>query len=457
MPRLALALCALAPLAACVDAADELDEAGDSAALMTGDPAHGALAAVDVSHWEGPLSQHEVDCFWTEGVRHLVAGTQVAEVTRQQLAMAVARGLTVDAYVYLTWDRDTAAQVEQAFTTAAGFPVGRMWLDVEEPPAGRSVATLTAAVERAATACRAHAGVDCGIYTGAGFWRSAMANTATFAELPLWFAWYDHDQRLDTWATQRFGGWQAPVAKQWAEEVLCGVGVDKDSMQVVSSPTVVVDRTPPPAPTAPPPAPTGAYPADGATVTVDYVKLMAGSLPGATSWQFALEQWDGAAWRTYYTWSATVPFRKVVPTYRDRYYRHRARAQNALGWGAWSAWSTFAYGAPTTPPPGANPPPPPPPPPPTSGVPTGLMPDGVTVTTAAVTLRWSAVTSATQYTVAIEYLVAGTWRAYTTYTTTTASKTFYPQTHGTTYRFRARARVGGVDGAWSTDASFTYP
>lgn len=91
-----------------------------------GDPAHDAVFGVDISHWEGPMAQAEMDCFWDSGVRHVVSGTQVEEVTRQQLAMAVSRGMTVDAYVYLYWTDDIAGQVKEAFKRAAGFPIGRM-------------------------------------------------------------------------------------------------------------------------------------------------------------------------------------------------------------------------------------------------------------------------------------------------------------------------------------------
>ena len=39
--------------------------------------------------------------------------------------------MTVDAYVYLYWDTDTMAQVDAAFQRVSGYPMGRMWLDIE--------------------------------------------------------------------------------------------------------------------------------------------------------------------------------------------------------------------------------------------------------------------------------------------------------------------------------------
>jgi hypothetical protein len=208
-----------------------------------------------------------------------------------------------------------------------------------------------------------------------------------------------------------------------------------------------------------PPAPAGLYPADGATVRLDYVKLMAASIPYATSWQHALEVWDAGTqlWKTYYTWTSPVPFRKVSPVWTNRYFRVRVRAANSLGWGAWSGWNVFAFGQPTGPAPGSPPPPPPPPPPDSGDVPTGLAPDGVTVTTASVTMTWGAVTGATRYEIGIETQAGTSWQSYVTYTTTTASKTFWPQIHATSYRFRVRADRGAGYGAWSSFATFAYP
>jgi len=310
-------------------------------------------------------------------------------------------------------------------------------------------------VQAAADACAANGTAECGIYTGPGFWRGSMANTSRFADLALWYAWYNHATSLDSWTAEHFGGWSFPAAKQWAEEALCGVGVDKDTMQAITAPSVIVDRTPPPAPTAPPPAPTGLFPASGTTVSTSYAKLMAASIPYATSWQHAIESWDAAGqrWAPYYTWTATVPFRKISPAWANRYYRLRVRASNAYGWGAWSVWSTFAFGHPT----GAAPPDAPPPPPPSGdGVPTNLAPDGGTLASASVTMSWSAGTGADAYEVGIEYLSGTTWRTYTTYAASTTSKTFWPQYHATSYRFRVRARTAGAWSPWSAWAQFAW-
>ena len=76
------------------------------------------------------------------------------------------------------------------------------------------------------------------------------------------------------------------------------------------------------------------------------------------------------------------------------------------------------------------------------------------MSTPNVTLTFAPVASATRYEIAIESLGASGFTAYFTYTTTTPSKTFWPATRGTTYRFRVRATVGGTVRAWSAYATF---
>jgi hypothetical protein len=427
-----------------------------------GDPANGATFAVDVSVWETPIAQAEMDCFWASGVRHVVVGTQQEDITREQLAMAVSRGMTVDAYVYLYWDTDVATQVATAFQRVSGFPIGKMWLDIEQDPGGIGQTKLDAFIQQAVTTCQA-SGIPCGIYTGPGFWKSYTGNTSAFTSIPLWYALYNGKTSLSDWKTEAFGGWSQPAAKQFATKPLCGIGgVDWDVMQVAQQPSVVVDRTSPPDTGLPPPAPGGLYPVDGQALPVDYAKVMSATIPRATLYQLAVERWTGSAWITYYTYSNPNAFVKFNPVTPNSYYRFRVRAQNTHGWGAWSSWSAFAYGKVSgSPPPGQQSPPPqnPPPqnPPPAQGVPGNLAPDGGSlVTTSNVNLSFSAVANATKYEVAIESQSGQTYVPYYTYSPSQAAVTFYPAIHGVGYRWRARALVNGTFGDWSSYATFQF-
>ncbi len=425
-----------------------------------GDPANGALFAVDVSVWETPLAQSEMDCFWASGVRHVVVGTQAEDVTREQLAMAVSRGMSVDAYVYLYWNQDLAAQVATAFQRVSGFPIGRMWLDMEEAPGNIGATKLDALLQAAVAACQANGAAPCGIYTGPGFWKSYTGNTSAFTSVPLWYALYNGKTSLSDWKTEAFGGWAAPTAKQFATKPLCGVGgADWDVMQVPQPPSVVVDRTLPPDSGLPPPAPTGLYPVDGQVLPVDYAKIMSATIPRATSYQLAVERWTGAAWIAYYTWTNPNAFVKFDPVTPNALYRFRVRAENAHGWGPWSSASSFAYGKVSGPLPSQSPPAQPPanPPPAQGGVPSSLSPDGGgLVTTPNVTLSFSPVAGATKYEVAIESASGASYVPYYTYAPSQASVTFYPAIHGVGYRWRARAQVNGAFGAWSGYASFQF-
>jgi len=448
-------------LGACVAPAESAEDTDSLNGPLTpapsfaGDTVNGAPFAVDVSYWETPLAQAEMDCFWDSGARHVVVGTQREDITREQLAMAVSRGMTVDAYVYLYWDTDTAAQVKEAFRRVKGFPVGRMWLDIEQNPAGRSAKTLKGLIQKAVGACQADGSASCGIYTGPGFWKTYTGNTTAFASVPLWYAIYNNKTSLSDWSKEAFGGWSAPVAKQFASKPLCGIGgVDWDVMKVSATPTVAVDRSLPPDTGSPPPAPVGLYPADGQVVKWSYAKIMSETIPRATQYDVAVERWNGAAWLAYNTWTNANAFVMFSPATPNSIYRFRVRAEDEHGWGDWSDWSAFDFGTYTGPRPGTSTPPPPPPAP---GVPGNLSPDGNPLVTApSVTLTCSAPTGAAGYEFAIEYQSNGAWATYYTYATTAPSRTFYPVYHGTGYRWHVRAKVNGTFGAFSSYATFQF-
>lgn len=428
------------------------------APFFDGDPANQAIFGVDVSFWETPLAQSEMDCFWASGVRHVVVGTQDEGITREQLAMAISCGMTVDAYVYLYWTTDLAAQVSEAFRRVKGFPIGRMWLDIEQDPGTLGSKTVIADIQQAVTACQSQGLVQCGIYTGSGFWKTFASNTTSLGNVPLWYAQYNKRTSLSDWPTEHFGGWAKPTAKQWATKPLCGIGgADWDTMQVSAKPTVSVDRTLPPDTGTVPPAPTGLYPTEGTVDVYDYAKLMSRTIARATSYQLAVERWTGKAWLPYYTWASPNAFVKVSLAISNAVYRFRVCAQNSHGCGAWSDWSSFDYGKYTGVRPNGAPPLPQPPAQPPTTVPTALAPDGnVLVSTSNVTLTCSGVASATSYEIAVESQGANGYVPYYTYAPTAASQTFYPWTHGIGYRWRVRAKVSGLFGAWSPYATFQY-
>jgi hypothetical protein len=198
--------------------------------------------AVDVSHWSGTVAESEVACWWDSGVRHVITGTQIADITTQQLQTAVDAGMTVDAYVMLYWDYDIGNQVENALAMTAAYPIQRLWLDAEQPPGGRSAAQLIQKVQEGVDACGAQ---PCGIYTRKVWWRDYVGNTAAFSHMPIWYAYYNGRDDFDDWYDPSywyegpFGGWDDPTGKQydsdWTAPDLCNVNLDYNLMYRLES------------------------------------------------------------------------------------------------------------------------------------------------------------------------------------------------------------------------------
>lgn len=386
-----------------------------------------SVFAVDVSHWSGTITASEVACWKANGVEHVVPGTQVENITRQQLQAALDGGMSVDAYVVLYWDGDIDAQVRAALEMVRGFPIRRLWLDVEVYPAGRSVAQLESLVQEGLDAC---GGMDCGIYTAQWWWDAYMRGSTRFSHVPLWYAFYDNVPRLGTWSYQAFGGWPEPSGKQYTTGSLCGVTIDYNVMRV---------DTPPDG--EPPPTPTGLVPTSGSVFTSGSVTMSVQSPTSADSYEFHLQYWDGAAWQEYYTYQPKTSSQTFWPAFTDTRYRFQVRARNAFGWSGWSSWSSFDFGQVGTVP----------------SAPTPLSPaDGAVITTSSVTLSVEPVSGASSYEFEIWYWGGTEWQYYYTYRPTGAQQTFWPAFDDTAYQWRARAENGFGWSDWSQWTGFDF-
>ena len=478
---LVLAFAGLASLTACqgniggdgggvVGSSNPIDEAQMS-------PGDGALVyALDVSHWTDVISEAEVRCWWDQEVRHVIVGTQNLRVSRQQLEMAHDGGMTLDLYVYLLWDYDISAQVTEAVELAAEYPVGRIWLDAEEEPGGRSATQLEDLLQEALSACGE---VECGIYTANWWWGPAMAGSTAFSHVPLWYAYYDDQPSLATWANQAFGGWDNPTGKQYDETYVCGLNVDVNTMAVYATPPPPPEPLPPPN-DGPPDAPTSLYPDDGIHIGVETVKMLSNTISGATSYAFEVQHYQGGSFKGYYTYETSQSTREVSPVFDNRVYRFRVRAESDYGWGPWSDWAVFEYGhanewpdappaddppaddppaddPPADDPPADDPPaddPPaddPPPPPPPSGSPVNLQPsDGSSFASGSVHLSCDPLSGASQYAFEIQFHNGSSYVPYYTYQPGSPSQTFWPVS-AAPYRWRVRAKTGGV---WGPDSNW---
>lgn len=292
-------------------------------------PAH----ALDVSHWTGTITAAQIAALKASGYHHLICGTQVPSITHQQLHVAVAGGMTVDAYVYLHWSSDTAVQVHNALATIHGYPVGRLWLDIEDAPGGRSAADLAARIHKAIDACGTFPN---GLYAASWWWTPYMHNSTAFAHKPLWYARYDHVASLSTWPSQKFGGWVAPVGKQYADGPhLHGVNVDYDVMYVGGS-------------AAAPHAAAPVHHAAGGGAGAHHGHAVAmhwGAVSGAHSYQVQVERKVGSAWVLLHTYATTATSLVFVPPVAHSDYRWRVRAVNGAGPGAFSGWAVFHVGS----------------------------------------------------------------------------------------------------------------
>lgn len=436
------------------------------------------IYGIDISVWSGTVTDTEMDCFWDEGVRHVIVGMQDYRIAKQQLDMAIARGMTVDAYVYLVWDGDVVRQVENAIAFLREYPIGMIWLDVEEDPAGRGRAELEGLVADALAACGDAA---CGIYTAAWWWNPAMGGSSAFADVPLWYALYDGEPSLATWPSDEFGGWVEVWGKQYAGDLdLCGIDVDLNTIAVTTTASVP-HPAPLPVPPGLPAQPTGLDPDGSRVPTWQEVRMLCAAVPGATRYEFAIEYWSGSSYRAYYTYSGSTNARSFSPGFTNTAYRYRVRAANASGFGPWSSYARFDYGTVSAPPPSEPPPSEPPPsepppsepppsepppsepppsePPPSEPPPTedGLSPvDGSRVTTDSVTLSRNPITGATRYEHEIEYWNGSAFAHYYTYAGSSPSRTFWPAYRDTTYRWRVRTTTSAGTLAWSPQVTFLF-
>ncbi|HLF72482.1 MAG TPA: GH25 family lysozyme [Dehalococcoidia bacterium] len=180
----------------------------------------------------GAITPSTVACWVETGYTHAIVGTQWPLVARHQLEVCAAGGMSLDAYAWLSWDRDVRAAVATALETIRGFEAGRLWLDCEEATDGRPPSEIVSQIEAAVDAAQS---VPVGIYTARWWWPAATGDSAAFAHLPLWHAEYtyregykpsqDEAPRFDSFVP--YGGWTRPAVWQYAGSVQhCGANVD---------------------------------------------------------------------------------------------------------------------------------------------------------------------------------------------------------------------------------------
>lgn len=174
--------------------------------------------AIDISNWSGAVTREQFDAILALGYDLCIVGTQDRDIAQRQMVRAVVAGFELDAYVWLSWGKPIIPQIERALVTISGYPVGRLWLDVEEESHG---VHMIKTIRRAVDACAGH---PVGIYTSRYKWQAITGDTNAFAHLPLWDAWYGHEDIEDF---VPYGGWsRCEVRQHQGTTNLEGVSVD---------------------------------------------------------------------------------------------------------------------------------------------------------------------------------------------------------------------------------------
>ena len=190
------------------------------------------LATANVS-WAITRAWHSYGAFDTSAVANL--------------ANAKAAGLTADLYMFPCAGKPASVQALQMLGNLSGFD-GKVWLDVEDNPSpGCSWTAAPPAQQcvflRELVAILQQQAVSVGVYSNAHEWASTVgADCALQGEyaLDLWYAHYDNSSSCGDFAP--FGGWTAPVAKQWTDTAgsaaiaACGVSLDTSARCSTTAP-----------------------------------------------------------------------------------------------------------------------------------------------------------------------------------------------------------------------------
>lgn len=187
--------------------------------------------AFDISNWSGRLTADQVACIKREGYELVIPGTQIASISQQQFGVCAAGGLRLQAYVFLDFTGDAAAQVSAAIDICAGFPVEMLWLDCEDEKAEAMTEAATVAfIQAAADACINR--MRSGIYAAEGWWKRQTGNSEAFKAYPLWNALYNGGADL---VAAGYGGWGVPFIHQYSANVpICGVNTDLNVFQIAA-------------------------------------------------------------------------------------------------------------------------------------------------------------------------------------------------------------------------------
>lgn len=180
------------------------------------------MIGVDFGAYAPALTDAEVQSW---NVEFAIVGNLANRKFQQQVQACQRNGLITEAYIYIYYDRDINKQITDCINACkqAGG-IERIWLDVEIDTSPPPASQVLAAVHQMQAAVEAN-GFAAGIYTSRSMWATLTNNSKDFSDLPLWDACYDSEASFDYFIP--YGGWTAPLIKQYAGNVTIGTtGVD---------------------------------------------------------------------------------------------------------------------------------------------------------------------------------------------------------------------------------------
>lgn len=188
---------------------------------------------MDISNHQAGLDQGNFQAWALQGCKAIITGTdgggQYPPIDfPRQIGLARNAGITAEeCYIYLyfgengeQWDSAKRTNLKLDLIDQVGG-IKRVWLDCEQEKHGLDDVTLFNHIVAARDIVQRR-GYECGIYTGAWWWKPYMKDTNEFSYLPLWAAQYDGGvQSLDL-VGGGFGGWTTCVRKQYTDRGVLG-------------------------------------------------------------------------------------------------------------------------------------------------------------------------------------------------------------------------------------------
>lgn len=196
------------------------------------------MTTLDLSIYD--YSTFAPSCFAANGVERVIIGTSNLAASRDMIVGCRAAGIAVeDLYGFIYYGLSYESRdLDNCLALAAELGgITRIWLDCESGFSDNGVEDDTEApwvtVEDRFLATMDQrrrveaAGLQAGIYTGIYWWRSKMADSHAFADLPMWLAYYGandgQQQPITELGIFSFGGWTKTAAHQFASTIgLCG-------------------------------------------------------------------------------------------------------------------------------------------------------------------------------------------------------------------------------------------